>query len=167
MIPPSVRLFASREAITGDSRAIRRRQLRRFYTSPRSPSRRYGCCSEATLTRQPRRALLIRSSQIGTGRISASRLTTRPTRHMCNMGHRRLPAIQLTEEWWAEAVDRLKRNQPVPVYTRFALDATYFADHDPTRGIIMACSAWETALRFYLAEVASKRDPPYLLASSQ
>ncbi len=86
---------------------------------------------------------------------------------MCNMGHRGLPAIQLTEEWWAEAVDRLKRNQPVPVYTRFALDATYFAEHDPTRGIIMACSAWETALRFYLAEVASKRDPAYLLASSQ
>jgi len=52
----------------------------RFYTSPRSPSRRYGCCSEATLTRQPKRALLIRSSQIGTGRISASQLTIRPTR---------------------------------------------------------------------------------------
>jgi len=84
-----------------------------------------------------------------------------------NMGHRGLPAIQLTEEWWAEAVDRLKRNHPVPVYTRFALDATYFAEHDPTRGIIMACAAWETALRFYLAEVASKRDPAYLLASSQ
>src|SRR5260370_1356874 len=81
MTPPSVRLFASREAITGDSRGIRRRQRRRFYTSPRSPSRRYGCCSEATLTRQPRRALLIRLSQIGTGRISASQLTTRPTRH--------------------------------------------------------------------------------------
>jgi len=45
------------------------------------PSRRYGCCSEATLTRQPKRALLIRSSQIGTGRISASQLTIRPTRH--------------------------------------------------------------------------------------
>src|ERR1700736_4440084 len=81
MTPPSVRLFASREAITGDSRAIPRRQLRRFCTSPRSPSRRYGCCSEATPTQQLRRALLIRSSQIGTGRISASQLTIRPTRH--------------------------------------------------------------------------------------
>jgi hypothetical protein len=30
---------------------------------------------------QPRRVLLIRSSQTGSGRISASRLTTRPTRH--------------------------------------------------------------------------------------
>src|SRR5258708_4523526 len=44
---------------------------------------------------------------------------------------RGLPAIQLTDEWWAEAVDRLKRDQSVPVYTRFALDATYFAEHDP------------------------------------
>ncbi len=84
-----------------------------------------------------------------------------------SMGHRGMPAIQLTEGWWADAVDRLRRNQPVHVYTRFALDATYFAEHDPTRGIIMACAAWETALRYYLAEVASKRDPAYLLASSQ
>ena len=83
------------------------------------------------------------------------------------IGLRGVPAIQLTDAWWTEAVDRLKHNQPVPVYTRFALDATYFAEHDPTRGIIMACAAWETALRCYLAEVASKRDPAYLLASSQ
>lgn len=81
------------------------------------------------------------------------------------MGQRGVPAIQLTNEWWIEAVDRLKRNQPVPVYTRFALDATYFAEHDPTRGIIMACAAWETTLRNYLADVASKRDPAYLVAA--
>jgi hypothetical protein len=81
MTPPSARLFASRETITGDSRGIRRRQRRRFYTSPRSPSRRYGCCLEATPTQELRRALLIRSSQTGTGRISASRLIIRPTRH--------------------------------------------------------------------------------------
>jgi len=56
---------------------------RRFCTSPRSPSRRYGCCSEATPTQQLRRALLIRWSQTSTGRMSASRLTIRPTRHMC------------------------------------------------------------------------------------
>jgi NAD(P)-dependent dehydrogenase (short-subunit alcohol dehydrogenase family) len=31
-------------AITGNSRAIRRRQRRPFCTSPRSPNRRYGCC---------------------------------------------------------------------------------------------------------------------------
>jgi hypothetical protein len=82
-----------------------------------------------------------------------------------SVGQRGLPAIQLTDGWWAEAVDRLKRDQSVPVYTRFALDATYFAEHDPTRGIIMACAAWETALRYYLADVAAKRDPAYLLAS--
>ena len=82
-----------------------------------------------------------------------------------SMGQQGLPAIQLTDEWWTEAVDRLKRNQPVPVYTRFALDATYFAERDPTRGIIMACAAWETALRHYLASVAAKRDPAYLVAA--
>jgi hypothetical protein len=81
------------------------------------------------------------------------------------MGQRGVPAIQLTEEWWNEAVDRLKRNQPVPVYTRFALDATYFAERDPTRAIIMACAAWETTLRHYLADVAAKSDPAYLVAA--
>jgi hypothetical protein len=81
------------------------------------------------------------------------------------MGQRGLPAIELTDAWWTQAVDRLKRNQPVPVYTRFALDATYFAERDPTRGIIMACAAWETALRHYLANVAAKRDPAILVAA--
>lgn len=80
-------------------------------------------------------------------------------------GQRGIPVIQLTDAWWTEAVDRLKRNQPVPVYTRFALDATYFAERDPTRGIIMACAAWETALRHYLAHVGAKRDPAYLVAA--
>lgn len=79
-------------------------------------------------------------------------------------GLRGVPAIELTDTWWTEAVDRLKRNHPVPVYTRFALDATYFSERDPTRGIIMACAAWETALRLYLVEVG-KRDPAYLVAA--
>jgi hypothetical protein len=82
-----------------------------------------------------------------------------------SMARRGMEAIQLTDTWWTEAVERLNRNQPVPVYTRFALDATYFAERDPTRGIIMACAAWETALRYYLAEVASKRDLAYLVAA--
>src|SRR5260370_21547179 len=81
------------------------------------------------------------------------------------MARRGPPAIQLTDTWWTEAVNRLKRNYPVPVYTRFALDATYFAERDPTRGIIMACAAWETALRHYLANVAAKRDPAYVVAA--
>jgi len=76
-----------------------------------------------------------------------------------------LHAIELTEEWWADAVKQIGEGKSVPVYTRFALDAFYFAEHDPPRGIIMACAAWETALRYYLATVASKRDPAYLVAS--
>jgi hypothetical protein len=71
---------------------------------------------------------------------------------------RGLPAIEITDERWANAVKRLGEGSSVPVYTRFALDAIYFAEHDPTRGIIMACAAWETALRYYLATVAWKRD---------
>jgi hypothetical protein len=82
-----------------------------------------------------------------------------------SVAQRGVPAIQLTDAWWAEVADRLKNNRSVPVYTRFALDATYFAEHDPTRGIIMACAAWETSLRYYLADVAAKRDPAYRLAS--
>lgn len=78
---------------------------------------------------------------------------------------RGLPVIEITDERWANAVKRLGEGSSVPVYTRFAMDAIYFAEHDPTRGIIMACAAWETALRFYLATVASKRDPAYLIAS--
>ena len=78
---------------------------------------------------------------------------------------RGIPTIEITEDRWAAAVKRLGSGEPVPVYTRFALDAIYFAEHDPPRGIIMACAAWETALRYYLATVALKRDPAYHLAS--
>ena len=59
-----------------------------------------------------------------------------------NQIRRGLPVIQVTDDWWIDAVGRLAQGQNVPVYTRFALDATYFAEHDPTRGIIMACAAW-------------------------
>jgi hypothetical protein len=45
------------------------------------------------------------------------------------------------------------------------LDAAYFSESDPIRAVIMACAAWETALRYYLANVASVRDPAYLVAS--
>jgi hypothetical protein len=75
------------------------------------------------------------------------------------------PVIQTTDDWWADAVKLLGDGSPVPVYSRFALDAFYFAQHDPPRGIIMACAAWETALRYYLANEASKQDPAYLIAS--
>lgn len=78
---------------------------------------------------------------------------------------RGLPVIEITDDRWANAIKRLGDGSSVPVYTRFALDAIYFAEHDPPRGIIMACAAWETALRYYLAIVASKQDPAYLVAS--
>lgn len=80
-------------------------------------------------------------------------------------GPNMVPVIQITDDWWGDAVKRLGEANPVPVYRRFASDAVYFAEHDPPRGIIMACAAWETALRVYLATVASKRDPSYELAS--
>ncbi|MHB8755781.1 MAG: hypothetical protein ACYC92_12630 [Candidatus Acidiferrales bacterium] len=76
-----------------------------------------------------------------------------------------IPAIEITEEWWNDAVDQLAAGRAVPVYRSFALDAFYFAQHDPPRGIVMACAAWETSLRYYLANVASKRDPAYDVAS--
>ena len=79
---------------------------------------------------------------------------------------RGIPVIEITGDRWANAVKRLGEGSPVPVFTRFALDAIYFAEHDPPRGIIMACAAWETALRYYLAKVASKRDPAYLVAAN-
>ena len=72
-----------------------------------------------------------------------------------------IPAIEITEEWWGDAVKRLEEKEPVPVYRRFANDAFYFAEYDPPRGLIMACAAWEISLRYYLANVASKRDVKY------
>ena len=76
-----------------------------------------------------------------------------------------VPAIEITEERWGDAVRMLKDNEPVPVFRRFVSDAFYFAD-DPVRSIIMSCAAWEIALRHYLANVASRRDPAYDVASN-
>jgi hypothetical protein len=53
-----------------------------------------------------------------------------------------IPTIEITDERWRAAVERLGKGEPVPVYSRFALDAIYFAEHDPLRGIIMACVAF-------------------------
>lgn len=76
-------------------------------------------------------------------------------------------AIEITDDRWAAAVKRLAEGTLVPVYTRLALDAIYFAEHDPPRGIIMACAAWETALRYYVATVVSKRDSRCVAASKR
>lgn len=76
-----------------------------------------------------------------------------------------LPYILIRDDTWQKALERIKSRHSVPVYISFALDACYFAQADPVRGIIMASSAWETALRFYLANVASKLSPAYGVAA--
>lgn len=75
------------------------------------------------------------------------------------------PGIQITEHAWNYALDRLSTQENSLPHVSFALDAAYFADSDPIRAIIMACAAWETALRYYLANVAAKQDQAYLIAS--
>jgi len=64
-------------------------------------------------------------------------------------------AIQITESAWNEAARKLSAREEIPPYVNFALDAAYFAESDPIRAIIMACAAWETALRCYLANKVS------------
>jgi len=78
---------------------------------------------------------------------------------------RGMPAIEITGDAWRDATEQLAAGKTVPAYRSFALDAFYFSDQDSFRGIVMACAAWETALRFYLANVASKRDAAYDIAS--
>ena len=65
------------------------------------------------------------------------------------------PAIQITENAWNEAARKLSVGEETAPHVSFALDAVYFAESDPTRAIIMACAAWEIALRCYLANVES------------
>ncbi|MGB7434417.1 MAG: DUF2779 domain-containing protein [Candidatus Acidiferrum sp.] len=72
---------------------------------------------------------------------------------------RGVPAIALIDAWWTEAVDRLKRNQPVPVDTRFALDATYFAERDPTRGILWPAAAAGRSARAFEFLATDRSDP--------
>jgi hypothetical protein len=76
-----------------------------------------------------------------------------------------IPSIRITERAWNEAERRLSVQERVLPHWNFALDAAYFCQSDPIRAVIMACAAWETALRYYLANVASLRDPAYLVAS--
>jgi hypothetical protein len=75
-------------------------------------------------------------------------------------------AIPVRQSSWVEAARRLGDGERVPAHRSFAADAFYFAiSGDPPRAIIMACAAWETALRAYLKTEASKRDPAYALAA--
>jgi hypothetical protein len=66
-------------------------------------------------------------------------------------------AIQITDYAWKEAGRKLAAREPVPPSMSFALDAAYFAERDPLRAIIMACAAWETALRTFLVKTVSPR----------
>jgi len=67
------------------------------------------------------------------------------------------PAIQITEKAWNAAKRRLSSQEEVPPPSSFASDAAYFAQSDPVRAVIMACAAWETGLRWYLAKVVPAR----------
>ena len=71
-------------------------------------------------------------------------------------------SLQVTPETWTRAVQNLAKGYSVPAYRTFALDAVCFASSgDPVRAVIMACAAWETALREYLRTIASKKDVAY------
>jgi len=80
-------------------------------------------------------------------------------------GLKSMPTIAITDGHWEEAAHAIREGYVVPSHISFALDAMYFAQFDPLRAIVMACAAWETALRYYLANIASKKDKVYLLAS--
>ena len=67
------------------------------------------------------------------------------------------PAIQITENAWNAAARRLSSQEEVAPPISFASDAAYFAQSDPIRAVIMACAAWETGLRWYLANVVPAR----------
>src|SRR5947209_3445540 len=73
--------------------------------------------------------------------------------------------ISISRESWREAAKRLAKAERLPAYMSFILAAGYFSRGDPLRAIIMACAAWETALRYYLANVAPKADPTFARAS--
>jgi hypothetical protein len=77
-----------------------------------------------------------------------------------------LGTVGITPTSWAEAGRRLREGIRVPAYRSFALDACYFAmAGDPARAIIMACAAWEIALREYLRSVTAKNNEGYKRAS--
>jgi hypothetical protein len=76
-----------------------------------------------------------------------------------------IAAVRLTDRGWNAARHRLSARDKLLPHVTFALDAAYFASTDRVRSVIMACASWETALRYFLANVAVNRDPAYLIAS--
>src|SRR2546425_12393973 len=76
-------------------------------------------------------------------------------------------SIGIFPDSWEEAVKKLAQDEGVPSYRSYAVDAIYFATSgDPVRAVIMACAAWETALRTYLSTVAAKKSPAYKVAAT-
>jgi hypothetical protein len=65
------------------------------------------------------------------------------------------PAIEITESAWNEAARKLSAREEVLPHVSLALDAACFVESDPSRAIIMACAAWETALRCHLRNTVS------------
>ena len=78
-----------------------------------------------------------------------------------------VPTFSVTQNAWSEARTRLSAGEQIPAHLSFALDAAYFSKFDPLRAVIMACAAWETALRYYLSDIASQRDPSYARAAER
>jgi hypothetical protein len=76
-----------------------------------------------------------------------------------------IAAVRLTDRGWGDARHRLSVRDKLLPHVTFALDAAYFAGTDRVRSVIMACASWETALRYFLANIAVNRDPAYLIAS--
>jgi hypothetical protein len=71
-------------------------------------------------------------------------------------------SIELYDGYWETARRRIQSGEDVPAYISFVLDAIYFAMFDPVRAVIMANAAWETAMRYYLINVAGKRDAKFV-----
>jgi hypothetical protein len=61
------------------------------------------------------------------------------------------PSIGIGPGVWDRVCERLERREDVPAHRSFLLDAYYFATSgDPLRAVVMACAAWDTALRQFL-----------------
>src|SRR6266566_2765421 len=70
-----------------------------------------------------------------------------------------VPSIPVERGVWDRVCERLERGEDVPAYRGFLLDAYYFATSgDPVRAVVMACAAWEIALRQFLSSKGTK-DP--------
>jgi hypothetical protein len=77
-----------------------------------------------------------------------------------------IATVRLTDRGWNEARHRLSTRDKLLPHVTFALDAAYFASTDRVRSIIMACASWETALKYYLANIAVNRDLAYSLIAA-